>query len=129
MESISYIDSVLQVQDIDLVESVQRGMRTPAFDQGRIVYDAGGSGLSEHGVHHFHGLVLDATGPGGSDRLIDALVAWGDLDAIRARIQDHLDAGADHVALHVITADQNIPRQEWAHLSAILPGLTATAHA
>jgi choline monooxygenase len=35
-------------------------MNTPAFDQGRIVYDASGSGLSEHGVHHFHGLVLDA---------------------------------------------------------------------
>jgi choline monooxygenase len=59
-ESIAYIDGVLQVQDIDLVESVQRGMRTPAFDQCRIVYDPAGSGLSEHGVHHFHGLVLDA---------------------------------------------------------------------
>ncbi|MFI6562110.1 SRPBCC family protein [Streptomyces sp. NPDC050534] len=59
-QSVSYIDDVLQVQDIALVESVQRGMSTPAFDQGRIVYDAGGSGLSEHGVHHFHGLVLDA---------------------------------------------------------------------
>ena len=35
-------------------------MRTPAFDQGRIVYDPTGSGLSEHAVHHFHGLVLDA---------------------------------------------------------------------
>jgi hypothetical protein len=55
-----YIDEVLQQQDISLVESVQRGMRTPAFDQGRIVYDPHGSGLSEHGVHHFHGLVLDA---------------------------------------------------------------------
>lgn len=59
-ESVKYIDEVLQVQDINLVESVQRGMRTPAFDQGRIVYDPAGSGLSEHGVHHFHGLVLDA---------------------------------------------------------------------
>jgi len=59
-ESVRYIDDVLQVQDIGLVESVQRGMRTPAFDQGRIVYDPAGSGLSEHGVHHFHGLVLDA---------------------------------------------------------------------
>jgi choline monooxygenase len=58
--SVRYIDQVLQVQDIHLVESVQRGMRTPAFDQGRIVYDPAGSGLSEHGVHHFHGLVLDA---------------------------------------------------------------------
>ena len=59
-QSVRYIDEVLQAQDIALVESVQRGMRTPAFDQGRIVCDPGGSGLSEHGVHHFHGLVLEA---------------------------------------------------------------------
>ncbi|RLL66576.1 ring-hydroxylating oxygenase subunit alpha [Streptomyces sp. Z26] len=58
-ESVRYIDEVLQVQDIALVESVQRGMATPAFDQGRIVQGEA-SGLSEHGVHHFHGLVLDA---------------------------------------------------------------------
>jgi len=60
VESISYIDDVLQQQDIRIVESVQRGMSTPAFTQGRIVYDPVGGGLSEHGVHHFHGLVLDA---------------------------------------------------------------------
>ncbi|NEB02719.1 Rieske 2Fe-2S domain-containing protein [Streptomyces sp. SID13726] len=59
-ESVKYIDDVLQQQDITLVESVQRGMRTPVFDQGRIVYDPSGTGLSEHGVHHFHGLVLGA---------------------------------------------------------------------
>ncbi|MGW7692964.1 aromatic ring-hydroxylating oxygenase subunit alpha [Streptomyces asiaticus] len=60
-QSVRYIDEVLQVQDIDLVESVQRGMGTPAFDQGRIVYDPERApGLSEHGVHHFHGLVLEA---------------------------------------------------------------------
>lgn len=59
-QSVRYIDEVLQAQDIGLVESVQRGMNTPAFDQGRIVCDPEGSGLSEHGVHHFHGLVLDA---------------------------------------------------------------------
>jgi len=60
LESIRYLDEVLQVEDINLVESVQRGMSTPAFDQGRIVNDPGGSGLSEHALHHFHGLVLDA---------------------------------------------------------------------
>src|SRR4051794_27423977 len=60
VQSVRYIDEILQQQDITIVESVQRGMRTPAFDQGRIVYDPDGSGLSEHGVHHFHGLVLDA---------------------------------------------------------------------
>lgn len=59
-EAIRYIDEILQQQDIAIVESVQRGMRTPAFDQGRIVADPAGSGLSEHAVHHFHGLVLDA---------------------------------------------------------------------
>ncbi len=60
LESIRYLDEVLQVEDINLVESVQRGMQTPAFQQGRIVNDPSGSGLSEHAVHHFHGLVLDA---------------------------------------------------------------------
>ena len=60
IEAIRYIDDVLQVEDIGLVESVQRGMNTPAFTQGRIVHDPNGSGKSEHAVHHFHGLVLDA---------------------------------------------------------------------
>lgn len=60
VQSVRYVDEVLQAQDISLVESVQLGMSTPAFDQGRIVYDSAASGLSEHGVHHFYGLVLDA---------------------------------------------------------------------
>ncbi|GGN85886.1 ring-hydroxylating oxygenase subunit alpha [Actinoplanes lobatus] len=59
-EAVRYIDEVLQQQDIAIVESVQRGMATPAFDQGRIVYDPEAPGLSEHGVHHFHGLLLQA---------------------------------------------------------------------
>ncbi len=59
-ESIRYLDEVLQAEDIAIVESVQKGMSTPAFDQGRIVHDPEGSGKSEHAVHHFHGLVLDA---------------------------------------------------------------------
>ncbi|RKF16990.1 aromatic ring-hydroxylating dioxygenase subunit alpha [Roseovarius spongiae] len=60
LDAIRYLDEVLQVEDIALVESVQRGMATPAFTQGRIVNDPSGSGKSEHAVHHFHGLVLDA---------------------------------------------------------------------
>jgi probable F420-dependent oxidoreductase len=39
---------------------------------------------------------------GGSDRLIDANVAWGDEAAIRRRIQAHWDAGADHVCIQSI---------------------------
>ncbi|MFF3223877.1 TIGR03620 family F420-dependent LLM class oxidoreductase [Nocardia suismassiliense] len=41
---------------------------------------------------------------GGSDRLVDALVAWGDHDAIRRRVREHFDAGADHVAIQPITS-------------------------
>jgi len=40
---------------------------------------------------------------GGSDALVDAVVAWGDEDAIVARIREHLDAGADHVCLQPVT--------------------------
>jgi probable F420-dependent oxidoreductase len=36
---------------------------------------------------------------GGSDRLVDAIVAWGDEVAIAGRIREHLDGGADHVLL------------------------------
>jgi probable F420-dependent oxidoreductase len=37
-----------------------------------------------------------------SDRLVDALVAWGDEDAIRERVREHLEAGADHVCVQPI---------------------------
>jgi probable F420-dependent oxidoreductase len=59
---------------------------------------------------------------GGSDRLVDALVAWGDESAIAARVQEHRDAGADHVCVQVLT-DQpaELPRREWR---ALAPALT-----
>jgi probable F420-dependent oxidoreductase len=42
---------------------------------------------------------------GASDRLVDAIVAWGDAEAIRGRVREHLDAGADHVSVQVLVAD------------------------
>ena len=55
---------------------------------------------------------------GGSDRLIDSLIAWGDLDAVRNRIREHHAAGADHVCINVITADpQTLPMREWRELA------------
>lgn len=60
LEAIRFIDKVLQPEDIAPVESVQRGMQTPAFQQGRYIIDPEGSGMSEHAVHHFHGLLLEA---------------------------------------------------------------------
>jgi probable F420-dependent oxidoreductase len=45
------------------------------------------------------GFTEDDLDGGGSDRLVDALVAWGDEEAIGRRVQQHLDAGADHVCV------------------------------
>lgn len=39
---------------------------------------------------------------GGSDQLVDAIVSWGEPPAIAQRVQEHLDAGADHVTLQVV---------------------------
>jgi probable F420-dependent oxidoreductase len=44
----------------------------------------------------------------GSDRLVDALVAYGTTDAIAARLREHLDAGADHVAVQVLTRPEKL---------------------
>jgi probable F420-dependent oxidoreductase len=50
----------------------------------------------------------DDIAQGGSDHLVDALVAWGDVDAIRKRVRDHLDAGADHVSVQPLTEDPRV---------------------
>jgi len=58
---------------------------------------------------------------GGSDRLVDAIVAWGDHDAIAARVHAHLDAGADHVCIQVLDADPRaLPLAQWRTLAAAL---------
>jgi probable F420-dependent oxidoreductase len=55
---------------------------------------------------------------GGSDRLKDALVVGGDEDAVLARVQAHLDAGADHVCLQVLGDDPfDVPADDWARLA------------
>ncbi len=58
--AMKYIDEVLQPEDIGLVESVQRGLHSRGYAQGRFIVDRERSYISEHAVHHFHGLVLDA---------------------------------------------------------------------
>ena len=45
----------------------------------------------------------DDLGDGGSDRFIDAAFAWGDVSSIAGRVREHLDAGADHVCVQVIS--------------------------
>jgi probable F420-dependent oxidoreductase len=57
---------------------------------------------------------------GGSDRLVDAIVAWGDLDSIAARVQAMRDAGAGHVCIQVIRPDDEVPRADWRELATAL---------
>ncbi|MCX4770098.1 TIGR03620 family F420-dependent LLM class oxidoreductase [Streptomyces sp. NBC_01260] len=57
---------------------------------------------------------------GGSVRLLDSLFALGDAGQVKARTQQYLDAGADHVALQVLTADEGgagLPRAQWRELA------------
>ncbi|MFE5960459.1 LLM class F420-dependent oxidoreductase [Streptomyces rubiginosohelvolus] len=57
---------------------------------------------------------------GGSVRLLDALFALGDAEVVTRRTREYLDAGADHVALQVLTADEGgagLPRAEWRELA------------
>lgn len=56
---------------------------------------------------------------GGSDRLVDAIVAWGDAEGIRSRVREHFDAGADHVCIQVL-GEGYFPRQTWKELAGAL---------
>lgn len=49
----------------------------------------------------------DDLNDGGSDALVDAIVAWGSLDQIAARLRAHLDAGADHVCAQVLAGERS----------------------
>lgn len=67
------------------------------------------------------GFTEDDIADGGSDRLVDALVAWGDEAAIAARVQDQRDAGADHVCIQVLTDDPRaFPADQWRALAPAL---------
>ena len=59
------------------------------------------------------------------DRLVDAIIPWGDLSAIKARVDEYFDAGADHVCLQAIGAggmmaniDDNLA--DWRELAKLL---------
>lgn len=56
-----------------------------------------------------------------SDRLFDAIIVWGDEEKILARVNEHRDAGADHVCLQVLDSDPSaFPREQWRRLAAAL---------
>ncbi len=55
-----------------------------------------------------------------SDRLIDAVVAWGDAAALAERVQAHYDAGATHVCIHPLHP-QDLREPDWQVLEALAP--------
>jgi alkanesulfonate monooxygenase SsuD/methylene tetrahydromethanopterin reductase-like flavin-dependent oxidoreductase (luciferase family) len=55
------------------------------------------------------GWTPDHLEPPGSDDLFDAIVAWGDVAAVRERISNLLGAGADQVVLNLVTRDRTVP--------------------
>jgi hypothetical protein len=53
-----------------------------------------------------------------TNRLVDALVAWGDREAVARRVKEHLDAGADHVCIQVFNAEPHgLPIRQWSTLA------------
>lgn len=54
---------------------------------------------------------------GGSDRLVDAVVAWGDVDAVAARVREHHAAGADHVCIQVLSTADSFPLSAYRELA------------
>jgi probable F420-dependent oxidoreductase len=56
-----------------------------------------------------------------SDRLFDAMIAWGDEQAIKARVDEHFAAGANHVCVQVLEADRDaVPMDALRRLAAVL---------
>lgn len=64
----------------------------------------------------------DIAGP--TDALVDAIVAWGSLDDIQTRIKAHLDGGADHVCVQVLSSDPTkVTMDEFRQLASLIPSL------
>jgi probable F420-dependent oxidoreductase len=69
------------------------------------------------------GFTEDDISNGGSDRLVDALIAWGDASKVSQRIREHHAAGADHVCIQVLTenpSDMNAAMAGWRQLAPAL---------
>lgn len=59
-DAMDYQKDVLQPEDIGLCESVQRGLNSKGYNQGRFIVDTDRTELSEHTVHHFQQMVVNA---------------------------------------------------------------------
>ncbi len=101
--------TVVVEEDADRARAIARAWLEPYLRLPNYVRNLLRLGFDEADVEH-----------GGSDRLVDEVVAWGSVEAIRTRVEAHRAAGADHVAIQVPTEPGRIPRAEWRMLGAAL---------
>lgn len=110
-------DAFLGVEQVVVLDTDR--MRARAVAQAHI---AGYLDSAPHQVANVRRLGFgDADILGGpSSRLVDAIVAYGDVDTIADRVRGHLDAGADHVCLQVLSTDPAaLPLPQWRELAAL----------
>lgn len=94
--------------DPNRARATARGFLAPFIGMGHYANSLLRQGFSEEDL-----------AAGGSDHLIDAVVAWGDVDTIGKRVKAHHDAGATHVALHAIGRERGLPLTEWRDLAPL----------
>jgi probable F420-dependent oxidoreductase len=68
------------------------------------------------------GYTDDDINGGGSDRLIEAVIPWGDAETLTRRVREHLDAGADHVCIQVVADFMTFPLAQYRELAPALFG-------
>ena len=67
------------------------------------------------------GFTDDDVAGAGSDRLVDAVVCWGDVDTVVAKVRAHHEAGADHVCIQMLSPSEgSFPLAEYRELAAAL---------
>ncbi len=98
--------SVLLESDPSVAREIARNTRMSSLDMPNYKKNLLRLGFSEDDVRDR-----------GSDRLVDALIAWGDEDDIAKRVAEHHAAGADHVALQIINTADGLPREDWRRLA------------
>jgi len=100
---------VVLEQDPDTARGIARAALAPYFEMPNYPNDWRRLGFTE-----------DDLAGGGSNRLIDALVAWGDEQAVRSRVEEHLAAGADHVCAQVLTTTGPPTSEQYRRLADAL---------
>ncbi|MDK0524167.1 TIGR03620 family F420-dependent LLM class oxidoreductase [Streptomyces sp. ML-6] len=117
-------DKVLAVQQGVVLNADRSAARETARENVRYWIEHSSQLPSRwHAVRDLLGFTEDDLADGGSDRLVDAMVAHGDVDAVAHRVQQQFAAGADHVCVEILStpgAEPTLARKQYAELAAAL---------